>query len=108
LSPRARLTAPSRCFKLKERGQLFIGAHNETLSVARITLESFLIARRQNDTAPRAFFILNRGQRTPPYPVDGVEAAFILVAFRRFAQFQDNERQRTHSGNEKTDGYDHD
>jgi len=82
--------------------------HNETLSVARIALELFLIARRQNDTAPRAFFILNRGRRTPPYPSDGVEAAFILVAFRRFAQFQDNKRQRTHSGNEKTYGYDHD
>jgi hypothetical protein len=37
-----------------------------------------------------------------------VETAFILVAFRRFAQFSDNERKRTHSDNEKACGYDHD
>jgi hypothetical protein len=38
-----------------------------------------------------------------------VEAVFILVAFRRFAQFSDNQRERTtHSRNEKACGYDHD
>jgi hypothetical protein len=46
-----------------------------------------------------------------PYPNapsrHGVEAPFILVAFRRFAQFSDNERQRTHSGSEKACDYDH-
>ena len=40
---------------------------------------------------------------------DSVEAVFILVAFRRFAQFSDNQRERTtHSCNEKACGYDHD
>ena len=39
---------------------------------------------------------------------DSVKAAFILVAFRRFAQFYDNERQRTQPRNEKACGYDHD
>jgi hypothetical protein len=38
-----------------------------------------------------------------------MEAVFILVAFRRFAQFSDNQRERTtHSCNEKAGGYDHD
>jgi len=40
---------------------------------------------------------------------DNVEAVFILVAFRRFAQFSDNQRERTtHPYNEKARGYDHD
>jgi hypothetical protein len=39
---------------------------------------------------------------------DSVEAVFILVAFRRFTQFSDNQRERTHSCNEKACGYDHD
>jgi hypothetical protein len=37
-----------------------------------------------------------------------MEAAFILVAFRRFAQFEDNTRERTHSSNEEAYGYNHD
>ena len=37
---------PTRRFQFQKRGQLFIGAHDETLSVARIALESFLIARQ--------------------------------------------------------------
>ena len=40
--------------------------------------------------------------------VDGVEAVVVLIAFRRFAQFPGNERQRTRSGEEKGCGYDHD
>jgi hypothetical protein len=43
-----------------------------------------------------------------PPRADSVEAVFILVAFRRFAQFSDNQRERTHSCNEKTCSYDHD
>ena len=43
-----------------------------------------------------------------PPPADSVEAVFILVAFRRFAQFSDNQRDRTHSCNEKACSYDHD
>jgi len=40
---------------------------------------------------------------------DSVEAVFILVAFRRFAQFSANQRERTtNSCNEKDCGYDHD
>jgi hypothetical protein len=40
---------------------------------------------------------------------DGVKAVFIFVAFRRFAHFSDNQRERTtHSCNEKACGYDHD
>jgi len=40
---------------------------------------------------------------------DSVEAVFILVAFRRFAQCSDNQRERTtHSRNDKACGYDHD
>jgi len=51
-----------------------------------------------------------RGRDTVPYHTfaDRVKAAFTLVAFRRFAQFQDNERQRNYSDNEKVYGYDHD
>ena len=38
---------------------------------------------------------------------DSVEAVFILVAFRRFAQFSDNQRERTtHSRNDKACSYD--
>ena len=40
--------------------------------------------------------------------VDGVEAVVVLIAFRRFAQFPGNERQRARSGKEKGCGYDHD
>ena len=40
--------------------------------------------------------------------VDGVEAVVVLIAFRRFAQFPGNERQRARSGEEKGRGYDHD
>jgi len=40
--------------------------------------------------------------------VDGVEAVGVLIAFRRFAQFPGNERQRARSGKEKGCGYDHD
>jgi hypothetical protein len=40
---------------------------------------------------------------------DSVEAVFILVAFRRFAQFLHNQREKTtDSCNEKACGYDHD
>jgi hypothetical protein len=39
------LVTPNRRFQFDKRRQLFIGTHNETLSViARIALESFLIA----------------------------------------------------------------
>jgi hypothetical protein len=37
-----------------------------------------------------------------------VEAVFVLVAFRRFAQCSDNQRERANSGDEKARGYDHD
>ena len=38
-----------------------------------------------------------------------MEAVFILVAFRRVAQFSDNQRERTaHYRNEKACAYDHD
>ena len=40
--------------------------------------------------------------------VGGVEAVVVLIAFRRFAQFPGNERQRARSGKEKGCGYDHD
>ena len=41
--------------------------------------------------------------------VDGMEAVVVLIAFRRFAQFPGNERQRSpRSGKEKGCGYDHD
>ena len=40
--------------------------------------------------------------------VNGVEAVVVLIAFRRFAQFPGNERQRARSGEEKCRGYDHD
>ena len=40
--------------------------------------------------------------------VDGMEAVVVLIAFRRFAQFPGNERQRARSGEEKGCGYDHD
>ena len=40
--------------------------------------------------------------------VNNVKAVFVLVAFRRFPQFSDNQRERTtHSRNEKACGYDH-
>jgi hypothetical protein len=40
---------------------------------------------------------------------DSVEAVFILIAFRRFAQFSDDQRERTTNYcNEKACGYDHD
>jgi hypothetical protein len=40
---------------------------------------------------------------------NSVEAVLILIAFRRFAQFSDNQRERTtHSRNEKACSYDHD
>ena len=41
-----------------------------------------------------------------PPRADSVEAVFILAAFRRFAQFSDNQRERT--CNEKACSYDHD
>jgi len=37
-----------------------------------------------------------------------VEAVFVLVGFRRFAQFSDNQRQRADSGDQKACGYEHD
>jgi len=37
-----------------------------------------------------------------------VEAVFVLVGFRRFAQFSDNQRQRADSGDEKACDYEHD
>ena len=40
--------------------------------------------------------------------VDGVEAVVVLIAFRRFAQFPGNERQRARSSDEKGCCHDHD
>jgi hypothetical protein len=41
--------------------------------------------------------------------VDGVEAVVVLIAFRRFAQFPANERQKApRCGEEKACSYDHD
>lgn len=40
--------------------------------------------------------------------VDSVETVVGLIAFRRFAQFPGNKRQRARSGEEKGCGYDHD
>jgi hypothetical protein len=41
--------------------------------------------------------------------VDGVKAVVVLIAFRRFAQFPGNERQRaTRCGEVKGYGYHHD
>jgi hypothetical protein len=37
-----------------------------------------------------------------------VEAVFVLVAFRRFAQRSGNQRERANSDDEKACGYDHD
>jgi hypothetical protein len=37
-----------------------------------------------------------------------VEAVFVLVAFRRFAQPSGNQRERANSDDEKGRGYDHD
>jgi len=37
-----------------------------------------------------------------------METVFVLIAFRRFAQFSENQRQRTDSGDEKACGYEHD
>ena len=39
---------------------------------------------------------------------DHAEAVFVLVGFRRFAQFSENQRQRADSGDEKACNYDHD
>jgi len=39
---------------------------------------------------------------------DDAEAVFVLVAFRRFAQFSENQRQRADSGDEKACGHEHD
>jgi hypothetical protein len=49
----------------------------------------------------------DQGPRTQRTLADGLEAAFILVAFRRFAQSKDNQLQRTQSGDEGS-GYYHD
>ena len=43
-----------------------------------------------------------------PILVDRVETAAVLIAYRRFAQFPRNERQRTQFGQEKGCCYDHD
>jgi hypothetical protein len=40
--------------------------------------------------------------------LDDMETVFVLIAFRRFAQFSGNQRKRTDSGDEKACGYDHD
>ena len=40
--------------------------------------------------------------------LDDMETVFVLIAFRRFAQFSENQRQRTDSGDEKACGYEHD
>jgi len=40
--------------------------------------------------------------------MNSVKAVFVLVAFRRFPQFSDNQREGNHSCNEKAYSYDHD
>jgi hypothetical protein len=57
-------------------------------SLTGIPLESVLIAGRQMIRLREHSVSLNRADTVPhPPPADGVEAPFILVAFRRFAQF---------------------
>ncbi len=61
-------------------------------------------------TARSASLRCHRSRDTRPdrFLGDDVEAVFVLVGFRRFAQFSDNQRQRADSGDQKACGYEHD
>ena len=62
-------------------------------------------------TARSASLHCHRSRDTRPLDrslADDVEAVFGLVGFRRFAQFSENQCQRTDSGDEKVCGYEHD
>jgi hypothetical protein len=50
----------------------------------------------------------HRSRDTDRTLLEDMEVVVVLVAFRRFAQFPGNERQRARSGEEKGCGYDHD
>jgi hypothetical protein len=60
-------------------------------------------------TARSASLRYHRSANTRPDRslADNAEAVFVLVGFRRFAQFSENQRQRADSGDEKACNYDH-
>jgi hypothetical protein len=61
-------------------------------------------------TARSASLRYHRSANTRPDRslADNAEAVFVLVGFRRFAQFSENQRQRADSSAEKACDYEHD